>query len=250
MLDQQRWQAHPSDTNTPTDISSTFVKPLHAGSSQYTSPYPYAAGTAIPPPPPDLYPPLPSQPKRNRGYFIAITVLTLLVVVLGSLEAVQLTAHTPLTTYPSGSTGSNQAGISSVQHTASPFKTTPARIGTPGTIKENVTLTCSNCNDPVLTTITSITIDTAHLRTIWTVTLNNQSGAEQIDYFSEFSLQDPLGNTYEGTGDLNSDFFLSAGHMTSKTEIFSFLPRPGVSYTLVARFGISGLTYDPHQLTL
>ena len=34
-----------------------------------------------------------------------------------------------------------------------------------------------------------------------------------------------------------------------KTEIFSFLPRPGVSYTLVARFGISGITYDPLQFT-
>ena len=76
---------HP-DTTMPTDVSSTFVKPLHTGSSQYTSPYPYAAGTAIPPPPPDLYPPLPSQPKRNRVHVIAITLLTVLVVGLGSLE--------------------------------------------------------------------------------------------------------------------------------------------------------------------
>jgi hypothetical protein len=79
--------------------------------------------------------------------------------------------------------------------------------------------------------------------------LNNQSGAQQTDYFGAFSLQDPMGNTYEGTGELNADFFLSAGHMAYKTEIFSFLPRPGVSYTLVARFGISGLTYDPLQFT-
>jgi hypothetical protein len=44
MLEQQRWHAHPSDTTMPTDVSSTFVKPLHTGSSQYTSPYPYATG--------------------------------------------------------------------------------------------------------------------------------------------------------------------------------------------------------------
>ena len=84
---------------------------------------------------------------------------------------------------------------------------------------------------------------------IWTITLNNQSGAQQTDYFAQFSLQDPLGNTYEGTGELNADFFLSAGQTVFKTEIFSFLPRPGVSYTLVARFGISGITYDPLQFT-
>jgi hypothetical protein len=176
-------------------------------------------------------------------------VLTLLVVVLGSLEVVQLAAHTLFLTYPSGSTGSNQASISPAQHTTSPALTTPVRLLTPGTIKENMMLTCGVCNDPVHTTINSITIDTTNLRTAWTVTLNNQSGAEQIDYFSEFSLQDPSGNTYEGTGNLNSDFFLSAGQLASKTEIFSFLPRPGVSYTLVARFGISGITYDPIQFT-
>ncbi len=153
MVEQQRWQAHPSDTTILTDVSSTFVNPLHAGSSQHTSPYPYSAGTAIPPPPPDLYPPLPSQPKRNRGYFITLTVLTLLVVVLGSLEVVQLAAHTLLTTYPSGSTGSNQAGISPAQHTTSHFKPASLQTLTAGTIKENMTLTCGVCNDPVHTTV-------------------------------------------------------------------------------------------------
>jgi hypothetical protein len=34
-----------------------------------------------------------------------------------------------------------------------------------------------------------------------------------------------------------------------KTEIFSFLPRPGVSYVLSARLGICGLTYDPLPVT-
>lgn len=231
------------------DDSSTFVKSLHAASSQDTAPYPYTAGTAIPPPPPDLYPPLPAHPKRNRVHVIALTVLTLLVVVFGSLEVVQLEAHTLFPTYPYRSTGSNQAGISPAQHTTPPFNATPVRILTPGTIKENMMLTCSGCNDPVLTTIKSITIDTTNLRTVWTITLQNQSGAQQTDFFAQFSLQDPLGNTYEGTGSLNTDFFLDVGQRAFKTEIFSFLPRPGVSYILVARFGISGITYDPLQFT-
>ena len=114
-------------------------------------------------------------------------------------------------------------------------------------------LTCGVCTDPVHTTINAITIDTTNLRTVWTgidtITLDNQSGAQQTDYFAQFSLQESLGNTYEGTGELNIDFFFSAGHMASKTKIFSFLSRPGVSYTLVARFGVSGLTYDPLQFT-
>lgn len=249
MVEQQRWQAHPSDTNMRTDVSSTFVKPLHAGSSQYTSPYPYSAGTAIPPPPPDLYPPLPPQPKKNRVQVIAITIRAVLVVLLGSLEVVQLAVPTLLTMYPSGSMGSKQAGISTTQHTTSPFKPVPLKTVTPGMIKENMTLTCSGCDNPVLTTINSIMVDTSHLRTVWSVTLHNESGAQQIDYFAEFSLQDPLGNSYKGTGGLNTDFFLPAGQTVLQTEIFSFLPRPGVSYTLIARFGISGITYDPLQFT-
>ena len=212
MSQQDQWQAHPSNASMPgrnhspsmgADDSSTFVKPLHAGSSQYTSPYPYTAGTAIPPPPPDLYPPLPPQPKKNRVQVIAITLLAVLVVLVGSLEVVQLAVPTLLTTYPSGSTESNQAGISPAQHTTSPFKPAPVQTVTAGTIKENLMLTCSVCDDPVHTTINSITIDTTNLRLIWTITLQNQSGAQQTDYFAQFSLQYPLGNTYEGTGNLN-----------------------------------------------
>jgi hypothetical protein len=258
MLQQDHWQTHPSHAKMPgrnhapnmgADDSSTFVNPRHEGSSQSFSPYIYSPETAIPPPPPGVDSPRVSQPKRNTGYLVALAVLTLLVVVLGSLEVVQLAAHTLTPTYPSGSTGSNQAGISSAQHTTSPFKPIPLQTVTPGTIKENLMLTCSVCNNPVQTTIDSITIDTTNLKLIWTITLQNQSGAQQTDYFAQFSLQDPLGNTYEGTGNLNTDFFLSAGQMVFKTEIFSFLPRSGVSYTLVARFGISGLTYDPLQFT-
>jgi hypothetical protein len=120
---------------------------------------------------------------------------------------------------------------------------------TPGTIKENILLTCGSCDDPVLVTITSITIDTTNLRTIWNVTLRNRSGAQQNDYFAAFTLADSFGNTYQGTGELQTDFFLDAGQTAVKTEIFSFLPRQDVSYTLLARFGISGITYDPLQVT-
>jgi len=253
MVQQDHWQTHSSNAKLPgrnhspsmgKDDSSTFVNPLHDGSSQSFSPYAYSPETAIPPPPPGIDSLRVSQPKRNTGYQVALAVLTLLVVVLGSLEVVQLAAHTLFPTFPSGSTGSNRIVIAPAQHA-----TIPVRILTAGTIKENRMLTCGVCNDPVHTTINSVTIDTTNLRLIWTITLQNQSGAQQTDYFAQFSLQDPLGNTYQGTGSLNTDFFLSAGQMASKTEIFSFLPRPGVSYILVARFGISGITYDPLQFT-
>lgn len=137
--------------------------------------------------------------------------------------------------------------MTSARQASASQKATPVRTLTPGTIKANVLLTCDTCDDPILTTIN--TIDISNLRLIWTVKLTNHSGAQQIDYFSDFNLQDSSGHTYQGTGDLNTDFFLNAGQIELETEIFSFLPRPGVSYTLIARLGVSGIAYDPVQFT-
>lgn len=263
MSQQEPWPLTPSDAmtpvgnpfpNMPTDVSTTFVKPLHDTPSPPTSPYAPSVGTPtpIPPPPPYWYPYATSQAKSKRGYLIAIAVLALMVVGLGSLEVVQLAGGKLLTTSSSGSPGLNQASQSALtpaQNMTAALKTTPARTLTPGTIKENLLLTCGVCNDPVLTTINTITLDTTNLRMIWIVKLNNHSGAQQVDDFSVFSLQDPSGNTYEGTGSLNTGFILGAGQIELETVIFSFLPRSGVPYTLITRLGVSGITYNPVQIT-
>jgi hypothetical protein len=250
-LDQ--WQAHQPYTgltgkqdwsNRAEGDSSTFVNPLPVGSSHSYSPYGFSTETAIPPPPPGIDTPVIPQSKRNTGYLVALVVLSVLVVVLGSLELLQVATQTPGVPDPSASAGSHQVNTIRTQHVAPHMSKL-----TPGTMKENVLLTCSGCDDPVLTTITSITVDTTNLRTMWTMKLKNVSGAQQIDYFAEFNLQDPFGNIYEGTGNLNTNYILDAGQTALKTEIFSFLPGPGTSYTLIARLGISGITYDPFQVT-
>jgi hypothetical protein len=259
MLQQDPWSAHLPSVHMPerqhapqmgADDSSPFVKPLHEGLSQWISPYGFSSETAIPPPPPGIDSPCTSPSKRNTGYRIALAVLVVFVMVLGSLEVMQVTTRTPLTRYASVTTGTEQAGVRSAQRRISRQQTSPTMAVTPGTIKEHATLMCGSCNDPILTTLTSITIDTTNHRLIMIVTLQNVSGAQQIDYFVEYRLQDPFGYSYEGTGALNTDFFLGPGQKSNKTEIFSFLPSPGVSYSLIARFGISGLIFDPLPLTL
>jgi hypothetical protein len=253
MSQHDQWQARPSYThlsgnqyssNRAEGDSSTFVNPLPVGSSQSYSPYGCSTETAMPPPPPGIDAPFLPQPKRNTVYLIALVVLSVLVVALGALVLLQVTTRTQGVPDPFVSAGTNQASILTTQHVAAHVRTL-----TPGTINENVMLTCSGCDDPVLTTITSITVDTTNLRTVWTIKLRNVSGAQQIDFFAEFNLHDPFGNTYEGTGNLNTDFFLDAGQMALKTEIFSFLPNPSTTYTLTTRLGISGITYDPFQVT-
>src|SRR6266487_475941 len=235
--------------NMSMDDSSTFVKPLIDGSSQSSPVYTHSTGTAIPPPPPYLYPQPLSHPKRNRGYLIAITILALMVLGLSSLEVFQIAGNKLLTHDTFGSTGLNQPATTPAQHASSILKATPVRALTPGTIKENILLTCGVCDDPMLITINTITIDTTNLRLVVVVKLNNQSGADEVDDFSAFSLQDTNGDLYEGTGKLNNVFILSAGQIVLVTEIYSFLPRPGVSYTLMARLGVSGISYDPVQFT-
>jgi len=252
MSQHNQWQAHQYYTrlsgkqdspNRTEDDSSTFVNPVPMGSSQSLSPYGFSTETAMPPPPPGIDAPFVPQSKRSTGYLIALVVLSVLVVALGILEIFQVATHALGVPYPSVSSGSNQANLIPTRHAAAHERTL-----TPGTIKEHVLLTCSGCDDPVLTTITSITVDTSNLRTVWTIKLENVSGAQQIDYYAEFNLQDPFGHTYEGTGNLNTDYFLEAGQTAMKTEIFSFLPSPGVSYTLVGRLGISGIAFDPLQV--
>jgi hypothetical protein len=106
MSQQDQWQTYPSYAKIPgneycsqmgADDSSTFVNPFHEGSSRSFSSYAFSPETAVPPPPPDLYSPLESQPKRNKGYPVALVVLTVLIVALGSLGVMQVVAHTPLT---------------------------------------------------------------------------------------------------------------------------------------------------------
>lgn len=162
-------------------------------------------------------------------------------------EVFQVVGGKPLAQNPNQSLGSNQSSITLAQHTS--YKATPVRTLTPGTIKENILLTCGVCDDPILTSINTITVDTTNLRLVWVVKLNNESGTDQVDNFNDFNLQDPNGSIYEGTGKLNTVFILSAGQTVLETEIFSFLPRPGVSCTLIARLGVSGITNDPVHFT-
>jgi hypothetical protein len=182
MSQQNQWQTHLSSAkisgrnsspNMGVDDSSTFVNPIHDGSSQQFFPYTFSPETVIPPPPPGMPSPRVLPSKSNRGYQIALAVLTVFVVVLGSLEVIQFVARSPGVPSPLGSAGSSQAGIIPTRYVTAPMRTLPA-----GTIKENVRLTCSGCDDPVLTTLHSITIDTRNQRVIITVTLQNVCGAQ------------------------------------------------------------------------
>jgi hypothetical protein len=168
MSQQEQHPAYPSHVslsggnpyiNISADASSTFVKPLHEGSSQPFTPYAFSPETAIPPPPPYLYQQLPYQPKRKKGYVIAIALLALMVVGLGTLEVFQVAEGKLLAHETNVSQGSNQSSMTSALHASASQLATPVRTLTPGTIKENIMLGCGACNDPIHTTINTITVN-------------------------------------------------------------------------------------------
>ncbi len=227
-----------------TDDSSTFVKlplgvfnPPNSMNTQQSS-----SRSPIPPPPPNWQLQTTARPQSKRRYLIVITILVLMVLSLSILEVFQLIKGNSQQFTSNGFGGSTQSMTVSPQKTSVPTATL-----TPGTITKNLLLKCGDCYDPVLTTISTITIDTTNMRMIWVIKLYNHSGAEQSDFFGDFTLHDPSGNKYPGTGELDNNYYLNSGETAQKQEIFAFLPHPGEIYTLTAKLGASSIVFDPEQ---
>ncbi len=127
-------QAHPITTSrlgsqhapvVVEDDSSTFVKAREEGVPGAYPTNVYAPETAIPPPPPGIDLPLVIPSKSLSGYRIALAVLLVLVVALGSLEVIQLAAQLSLFSYSSVPASSNHAGVTSAHSAKSPQQPSP-----------------------------------------------------------------------------------------------------------------------------
>lgn len=131
---------------------------------------------------------------------------------------------------------------------------TPGATATPGVITKNLVLVCTmdttNCNDPMLVTIKTITIDTTLARMVWDITVENKTGVGGGVSFDDFTLTEPIsGQKYPGAL-VSGGLSLSAGQTLHDSVTFSFVPLVGKSYTLtVAIHGGAGpnfsVTFDP-----
>jgi hypothetical protein len=245
--------------------------------------------TAFPPPPPygDLINPNWTRPGITQGHpgeklsisrryspasrepkklllIGGIFLVCLLLVGAGSfwMGRSSSTAQDQALTTPSVSNATSPARIpaASTPVPTATSLTTPQPAGTQtvaaGTITRNVQLTCSGCDDPILIKILTITFDPADGRMIWAVTLHNVSGVEQRALYVNFTLQDPPGKSFLGTGPANAPFdaiTLTSGQILNLQEIFTFVPIHGVAYTLTAKLNSNNstpdITFDPVQIT-
>ncbi|GHO83006.1 hypothetical protein [Dictyobacter formicarum] len=132
---------------------------------------------------------------------------------------------------------------SSPSPTPSPTATPSPKPAPSGVIQVNKTLTCGGCDDPVLITINSITVDDSLAKMTFAITLTNKTNQQQNFYCDQFQLITGLENTaYDGTGemvgyDANSQYInplrgLAASATAQTQVVFSFLPNVGQQYQL------------------
>jgi hypothetical protein len=142
-----------------------------------------------------------------------------------------------------------------MQTTGSTKNGTPAKDGT---FPKNIRLTCG-CNDPVVVTITAITIDSGKGRMVWDLSLYNntaQTYSSIYFYFEEFSLQgatdtDKALASGDIVGTMGMTDIPAEQSITTKC-IFSFIPIKGEGYTLNVKmfmYPTRGVNFNPVSFT-
>ncbi len=114
---------------------------------------------------------------------------------------------------------------------------------TPGAITENMLLkTCGGCDDPVLVTITKITITTSNM--IWSIQLQDNIGV-RVQYNEEkYTLIDPTGHESSGVMASGGLVDLEAAQNQYDSATFPFVPYTGETYRLTVN--MVGTDFNDH----
>lgn len=162
-------------------------------------------------------------------------------------------------TNPTATTGAAATTPPGATATTPPASTTPpagAATATPGVLTENVLLKCTstNCNDPVIVTITTITIDTSLGRMVWAITAQNKLGTGICVGFNDFTLTEPIGGQkYTGSLVLPGSNCMNPGQTIDASATFAFVPYSGRKYILTCTIGFNNgdpqVVFDPTTFT-
>jgi hypothetical protein len=243
----------PTYHSAPTQSSST--PPIYTPPA-YTPPL----GAMTPPPYGQPYPVQPQKKSNSGRYIVVIVVLVLALLGVGSLALTNFASRFASpggTTFTVGSSNSNSSsGTTAMQTTGSTKSGTPAKDGT---FPKNIRLTCGGCNDPVVVTITAITLDSGKGRMVWDLSLYNntaQTYSYAYFYFEEFSLQEAADtDKVQASGDIVGTIGMTdipAEQSITTTCIFSFIPIKGEEYTLNVKmfmYPTSGVNLNPVSFT-
>lgn len=213
----------------------------------YTPPNPQPSGAMGPLPYGQAYPLRQPQKKNITGCLIAvIAVLVLALVGVSALALINIGLNLNASGSETVTTGGNGATTQATKATGSKV---PVKDGT---FTKNIKLGCGGCNDPLVVTITTITVESATGRMVWNVTLYNNSAAAYDStgyYFENFSIQSASDMAkVQASGDLlmlGSGDSIPAGQQVATKFIFSFVPYRNEPYTLYAKL----FAYPPGEVT-
>lgn len=251
----------PSGNTSPTrHDAGTF--PGNDPSSQYSGPMQQIVPTLVSPPP-GAYPSgvMPMQPagkksSLTRNIIIGQTALNIILLVLVGVLIARPSSpgNTPGTANnPTATTAPVTGGNPTQQPTNTPTATVAAKsTATSGTSTKNLMLTCgAACNDPVLVTIKTITINSSLVRMIWDISFqNNTTGTNLSVFLGDFTLQDSLGQKYPGQPE-KAVFGLSPNQVMDEQITFSFVPLAGENYTFpfTVTGQYNGVASNPFSVT-
>jgi hypothetical protein len=224
---------------------------------------------------PNYTPPPPKRSRTNRIYLVVIAILVFMLIgtfifFLGrgsgqGSTGTALNAPTQAATNAANNNAtSTVASASPTALTATPtdgtvtpdFTATTASLplASAETLSENIRLTC-DCTDPVVVTITQITVQPLQNRMIWSLTFFNNTQINTGAQFDQFSLQkgDQINyptqgeQTFDATGGgIDTGVSLQAGETKQVTLTFSFVPYKSIPYTLSSQLAaFSSVTFNP-----
>src|SRR2546421_2581930 len=151
-------------------------------------------------------------PRRRRISIMSVVVAVLLiaVIVLTGVVVHLATSQPPVHVSPTAKsshgsisqTTSQATETLTIQPTFTPTEATPTVTEQPasGSYTFNQVLSCGSCVDPILVTISQVTINAKTQNMTWNLDLLNRTGNNVNFVFNTFTLADPSGNSYPGSG--------------------------------------------------
>jgi serine/threonine protein kinase len=243
-----------SDTSSASSVSTGFQQPVFAVPSYPALPYSQPSGTMRPLPYGQTYPIHQPPKKSNTGCFVAVIIVLVLALLGTSMLAVSnIGANFNASETATVTTGSSGA-------TAQAAKATKSReLAKDGTFSKNIRLSCGGCNDPLVVTIKTITVESATGRMAWNATIYNNSAdtySSSYYYFTGFSLQAATDtNKVQASGQymqMYGEDTIPPEQQAATKFIFSFIPYKNEPYTLYVKlyaYPAGEITFTPVSVT-
>jgi hypothetical protein len=201
----------------------------------------------------------PKRARGLRGLILLVSALLVVVLISGLLILQNQQQNGTGNRGNRGNTNTGTSGITSTNTTGNaqptntftnnltplPTATVPYDSLTPyqsGVFSPNWRLDCGGCDEPLLVTITRVSVDTTNDNMTWTFHLYNHTGSNcaDVEFYNNIpTLQAPDGNSFTATGPTYLASSIPAGQSADATQIFGFVPRHGASYTFSAQLNMS-----------